>query len=141
KAREALEIVSGEKVEAEIKAREATEKELQAEKKTQETRDNLIAEFQYAEAIRRVWQFRDAGSDEQAHAVLVATDPNRRGWEWNYLAQQFPRILRGNSSDVSSVSFSPDGRRLASGSKDGNVRVWDLAGGGDPLVLKGHSDT
>ncbi|BDG02158.1 serine/threonine-protein kinase [Anaeromyxobacter oryzae] len=33
---------------------------------------------------------------------------------------------------------SPDGRRIALGSSDGTVRVYDADGGGEPLVLRGH---
>ena len=48
--------------------------------------------------------------------------------------------LRGHTRDITSLVFSPDGRRLASSSRDGTVRVWELA---RPevklkLTLRGH---
>jgi WD40 repeat protein len=35
--------------------------------------------------------------------------------------------LRGHTGDVMSLAFSPDSRRLVSGSKDRTVKVWDMA--------------
>ncbi|KAJ7854836.1 hypothetical protein B0H14DRAFT_3648960 [Mycena olivaceomarginata] len=48
--------------------------------------------------------------------------------------------LAGHTGSVWSVAFSPDGARIASGSHDSTVRVWDTATGqqvGEPLA--GHT--
>ena len=37
------------------------------------------------------------------------------------------------------MAFSPDGRRIVSGSYDKTVKVWDAATGQETLTLKGHS--
>lgn len=44
-------------------------------------------------------------------------------------------------SMVRCVAWSPDGRRLATGSRDAAVRLWDVATGTTLRVLEGHTDT
>ena len=46
---------------------------------------------------------------------------------------------QGHTGWVRSVSWSPDGTRLATGSDDGTAKVWDAAGGRELLTLKGHT--
>ncbi|WNG56312.1 protein kinase [Archangium gephyra] len=54
-------------------------------------------------------------------------------------AHGFATVLRGHKELVNSLLFSPDGRRLVSGSDDFTIRLWDLEQGSG-RVLSGHSD-
>ncbi|KAG2347603.1 WD40 repeat-like protein, partial [Suillus weaverae] len=54
--------------------------------------------------------------------------------------QPVGKPLRGHTHWVKSVSFSPDGTRIVTGSNDSTVRLWDAATGqpvGEPL--RGHT--
>ena len=49
-------------------------------------------------------------------------------------------MLPGHDAGVRSVSWCPDGKRLASGSYDGTVRIWDPVTREAVLTLKGHEE-
>jgi len=49
--------------------------------------------------------------------------------------------LEGHRSAVNSVAFSPDGKRIASSSCDGAVKLWDSESGELRTTLEGHSDS
>jgi len=54
---------------------------------------------------------------------------NRRGEVWVWAYQTLHRVWQAHTDIVPFLSFSPDGRRLASGSYDGMVKVWDVERG------------
>ena len=44
-------------------------------------------------------------------------------------------VLRGHKTDVNDASFSPDGKRIVTTSKDQTVRLWDAESGAEIVVL------
>jgi eukaryotic-like serine/threonine-protein kinase len=48
---------------------------------------------------------------------------------WDTATRKLRFTLAGHAALVASVAFTPDGRRLATGSLDRTVRVWDMATG------------
>jgi WD40 repeat protein len=82
-----------------------------------------------------------AGEPIGALHTLDGIELDQRGWEYRYLrrcAHGTPLTLRGHNRGVLSVAFSPDGSRIASGSKDRTVKIWDARSGNEVATLVGH---
>jgi TRAP-type C4-dicarboxylate transport system substrate-binding protein len=50
-----------------------------------------------------------------------------------------PLEFRGHKGDLWGVTFSPDGKYLATGSHDGTARLWDIATGQTIRIFSGHT--
>ena len=57
---------------------------------------------------------------------------------WNTSNGAAIGTLRGHEGHVLAMAYSPDGKRLVSGSADKTVRVWDPAAAREVAVLSGH---
>ncbi|MBD2213644.1 WD40 repeat domain-containing protein [Nostoc linckia FACHB-104] len=65
---------------------------------------------------------------------------NITGFVVTALLPQELKTLLGHDNSVLSVSFSPDGKTLASGSADNTIKLWNLDTGKGIRTLNGHSD-
>jgi len=84
--------------------------------------------------------YRD-GRMHRVRELLDACPNDLRGWEWyrlNHISDQAVMTLRGHDEVVYLVAFSPDGKRIISGSRDNTIKVWDSATGAELMTLRGH---
>jgi WD40 repeat protein len=82
----------------------------------------------------REWSLGNVGRVGQ---LLEDCPPDQRGWEWRYLrglcrgdlfTLHQPPVQPGWWT-VTAVAWSPDGRSLLSGCKDGGLHLWSASGG------------
>ena len=125
----------------EKRARKDADTSAREEKKAKEHAEGLLYASQIGLALS---QWRD-GNVAVARDVLDSTNRQRRGWEYRYLNTLFnhlgQRTFLGHKSDVRSVAFNPDGKRIVSGSQDRMVKVWEAQTGQELLTLNGHTNT
>jgi eukaryotic-like serine/threonine-protein kinase len=84
----------------------------------------------------REWQNDDIF---RARQLLLETDPDRRGWEWNYLwrlmyTSPFHRLPE-LETHVTAMTISTDGRLLVFSEWNGKIHVHDLETGQTRLTL------
>jgi WD40 repeat protein/serine/threonine protein kinase len=84
-----------------------------------------------------------ANNVRRTEELLEACPPELRQWEWRYLKRLVQcgfTTLSGHDGEVSSVAFDARGKRVASGSVDRTVRVWEAETGKELCILRGHTD-
>jgi WD40 repeat protein len=127
----------------------AEERRGEAEKASltaQQARDEAEATLYYQRMAGAFHEWRACNLEQAERLLRPYAGQERPPWEWNYLhglCHADLLTLTGPGDPVSSVVFSPDGRRLASGSVGsrgpGVVKLWDAATGGLLLTFPGRT--
>ena len=105
--------------------------------------------LQHAEQLRRASYAQDlvfVSADRQRYSPgivkqrLLDTPERLRDWEWYFLDALCHRDLqtwRGHQAAIKAITYSPDGRWVASGDTVGEIRVWDARVGTTASVVQG----
>ncbi|MDI1481222.1 protein kinase [Polyangium sp. y55x31] len=100
------------------------------------------AEARQARNATRIAAARElSGDPTTVLALLREVEPPEVPRGWSELArwalQSGPaRVVLVHPAIVMSAAYSPDGKRIATASEDGMVRVWSADGRGEPLLLR-----
>ncbi|HEY0754275.1 MAG TPA: protein kinase [Ktedonobacteraceae bacterium] len=79
-----------------------------------------------------------ASSGNPAYVASGSNDTTVQVWDSNNHGKLVTRYTQ-HTSTVTTLSWSPTGRMLASGDMQGQVRVWDVASGQTVYVYSGHT--
>jgi WD40 repeat protein/serine/threonine protein kinase len=124
---------------------------IRAGRESQRSREALLLSEQLRYAgeinlIQHAWQDGQIDLAKQKLDSLVPSEgaPDFRRFEWHYLQRLCHLHLRdivGHSGHVACLALSPDGERLATGSSDKTVRIWEIATGKELRRMEGHTAT
>ncbi len=140
KASEAFESATKERL-ARIETEDERNKaEIERDRATaaQEMAEATSARSNYFLAIAR-W---DQGRALDANQFLDKVPLKYQQFEWRLARRQFRGsdvTCYGHANPVTSVCFSPDGARLATGSEDNTVKLWDAVTGDELHTFKEHT--
>jgi len=112
------------------------QKQIAEEEKTAALRQAYISDMLL---VQRDWE--DANIAHARELLDRYKNSEVKGFEWDYWNRKLQHnvyTLTDHSATVYSARFSPDGKRIVSGSRDMTLKIWDAETGQETLTLTGH---
>ena len=94
-------------------------------------------------------QILASGSDRSLIDTVFAISPTQTGSEqsaggaiklWDAKTGHLKQLLCESETPVNTLAISPDGTKIASGHRDGTIKIWQLGDGRLLHILRGHTD-
>ena len=127
-----------ERVRADEKAKEANDQRKRTEQQLMRAEGMLCAS-----QIRSAQEQFEKRNFDNGMDYLKSCRWDFRGWEHDYILTRYTRgytDLQVNSGEeITSVAFSPEGKRIVTGGPFGILRIWDATTGQETLAIKGHT--
>jgi WD40 repeat protein len=102
-------------------------------------RERQNSYYQRIALAQSEWSANNLGRMEQ---LLDACPVDLRGFEWHYLRRLHyksrPPLHHGGA--ILSIALSPNGGKIASGSQDGTVKIWDTKTGQELHSIRAHEN-
>ncbi|HUS34625.1 MAG TPA: protein kinase, partial [Verrucomicrobiae bacterium] len=125
-------------------AAELAQKQAERERSRAEVGEKAGQQLLYAANMNLAQQAWEQNNVSRVRQLLeeTAAYPDR-GFEWYYWQRQAHlerRTFRGHTDGLWVAAFSPDGKRIVTGSGDHTAKVWDNESGRELFSLEGHAD-
>ena len=85
------------------------------------------------------YHFRKIVKRPISHRFWYTSCRNKTAQIWDVESGKKLQELSGHTDIINSAVFSPDGRRIVTGSVDNTARIWDVDTGKELQTLEGHT--